>query len=306
MTEIWTPLSLRHGVDEALRDHLSAALATALREWIAEAAGSSAGRCERVLLRCDLARDPEHGPDDDVDNIEFLAWWTPNEVLLDVVDAILDLLPTAIAPVRRTLNGQVREPSVFDITAYNMAVLKASRHREPLQLLLDDGRSVYTIRRDGRALVRRVDPTVTALLDAASRAAEQPERGSASAHLKRAYIAAYALHADPVRAYSEAIKAVEAAAHATLEPNNTKATLGTMLRELRQHPGRWEVTLAGKSGTEGAATVEAMMSLLWTGQTSRHGNLQATREESPDEARMAVDLAGALVRWFAAGVVRRR
>ncbi|GGJ19016.1 hypothetical protein [Streptomyces brasiliensis] len=79
-----------------------------------------------------------------------------------------------------------------------------------------------------------------------------------------------------------------------------------MLRELRQHPRQWDVTLAGKTGTEGAATVEAMMSLLWTGQTSRHGNLQTTREETPAEARMAVDLAVSLVRWFADGAVRRR
>ncbi|MFF5020229.1 hypothetical protein [Streptomyces sp. NPDC001165] len=78
-----------------------------------------------------------------------------------------------------------------------------------------------------------------------------------------------------------------------------------MLRELRQHPGQWDVALAGKTGAEGEATIESMMSLLWTGQTS-HGGQQPTREETPAEARMAVDLAVSLVRWFAEGAVRRR
>jgi len=36
-----------------------------------------------------------------------------------------------------------------------------------------------------------------------------------------------------VKAYSETIKAVEAAAHATVEPNNRKATLGSMIKVLR-------------------------------------------------------------------------
>ncbi|MBC2906778.1 hypothetical protein H4N64_35705 [Streptomyces sp. PSKA01] len=144
------------------------------------------------------------------------------------------------------------------------------------------------------------------MLGTAARVAEQPDRGSASGHLRRAYTAAYALHPEPGRAYSEAIKAVECAAHATVEPNNTKATLGTMLTQLRQHPGQWVVALPGTTGVEGENVVYAMASLLWKGQTSRHGAQQPTREETADEARMAVDLATSLVRWFADGAVRRR
>ncbi|MEU3282878.1 hypothetical protein [Streptomyces antibioticus] len=303
MTDMWTPLSARQEASAILRDNVPAALAAALRPWIEGAIRDATWLTDRVLLRCDLVRDAEHGPGPDVDDADFLAWCAPDAQLLDVVDAILDLLP-GIVPVPPT-GTPATKPVMLAALAGSLANINFAKHRRPLQQLLDDARSAYTLRPDGRALVHRVDPTVAALLDTAARAAEQPDRGSASTHLRHAYAAAYAMNPQPGRAYGEAIKAVEAAAHATVEPNNTKATLGTMLRELRQHPGQWDVAIAGKTGTEGAATVEAMMSLLWTGQTSRHGGLLRTRQETTAEARMAVDLAGALVRWFSDGVVRR-
>lgn len=255
------------------------------------------------MLRCALFRDAEHGPEAEVDDAEFLAWYTPDDRLLDVVDTILNLLPGAGAFIQVPAR---QKPGMLEAVAGGLANMNFLKHRQPLQELLDDGRSVYTLSPNGRALVHRVDPTVTALLGKAAHAADQPERGSASVHLRHAHTAAYALHPEPGCAYSEAIKAVECAAHASLEPNNSRATLGTMLRELRQHPGQWDVALAGKTGTAGEETVEAMMSLLWTGQTSRHGGQQPTREETLAAARMAVDLAVSLVRWFADGAVGRR
>ncbi|MGW2777325.1 hypothetical protein ACWC4C_33320 [Streptomyces olivaceoviridis] len=114
-----------------------------------------------------------------------------------------------------------------------------------------------------------VDPTVEALAKAAVTSADQdPARGSAGAHLHRAWAAAYALHPDPVRAYSEAIKAVEAAAHATVEPDNRKATLGSMIKVMQNTRDRWVVGIGHEPSSAGAETVERMMRLLWTGQTS--------------------------------------
>ncbi|WP_326585451.1 hypothetical protein OG889_45150 [Streptomyces sp. NBC_00481] len=301
MTNIWMPLSTRQESGEALRADMPAAL----RPWIERVVRESARLSDRVLLRCDLARDYHDGPGEEVDEDEFLAWCTPDDRLLDVVDALLDLMPyTSPAPALPT-KGETK-PGMLESVAAGFASMNFVKHRRPLQELLDDGRSAYTIRADGHALVHRANPTVTALVGTAARAATQPDRGSASDHLQRAYTLAYALRPEPGRAYSEAIKAVECAAHATVEPNNTMATLGSMLRVLRQSPGQWAVALPGKTGTEGARVVESMMTLLWTGQMSRHGAQQATREETVDEARMAVDLAVSLVRWFSDGVVHRR
>jgi hypothetical protein len=230
------------------------------------------------MLRCELVRDQENGPGEDVDEADFVAWCTPEEQLLDVVDAVLDLLPVGIPPnVTPTTGAGAGQVRSLDSIALAFARMSYAKYHGPLRELLADGRSAYAVRADGRALVRRVDSTVAALVGEAARAAQQqPERGSATAHLQRAYAEAYALHPDPVRAYSESVKAVESAMHETLEPNNAKATMGTMLRELRQHPERFIVAIPGRSGTEGAATVEAMVSLLWTGQTSRHGSQQPT------------------------------
>ncbi|WP_198359127.1 hypothetical protein [Streptomyces fildesensis] len=307
MTNIWTPLSTRQGADQPLRDDVPAALETALRGWIEETVRDSSVSEQRLLLRCDLVRDPNPAfePSNDIDDIEFLAWFTPTEKLLDVVDATLNLLPTGSIPTVRTL-PRASKPTAFETMADVMGQMTFTKYRSPLQQLLDDGRSAYTIRTDGRALMRRVDRTVAALVGAAIHAAEQPNRGSAGVQLRRAYHAAYALRSDPVRAYSDAIKAVESAAQATLEPNNHKATLGTMLGALLQIGPQLEVAVPGRTDVEGLETVRSMMSMLWDGQVSRHGSQQAIPEETLEQARMAVDIATVLVRWFSAGAIRRR
>jgi hypothetical protein len=50
----------------------------------------------------------------------------------------------------------------------------------------------------------------------------------------------------------------------------------------------------------------AMIELLWTGQTSRHGARPPTRPETFEEAQMAVYLAMTLVHWFVSGAASRR
>jgi hypothetical protein len=94
--------------------------------------------------------------------------------------------------------------------------------------------------------------------------------GSAAAHLRTSWTCLHALHPDPVKAYSEAIKAVEAAAHALAEPNNRKATLGSMIGALRNSQHRYSLII-GTNRERDIATLIGMMVLLWDGQTSRHG-----------------------------------
>ncbi|MEU8672621.1 hypothetical protein AB0C71_37655 [Streptomyces anulatus] len=298
----WTPLSLRDAsAARVLRDGVPDSLELPLREWIHTTADRNTGAAERAAIRIDLVLHTEDSGHEDVGTAERVAYWTPAEKLLDVTDALLDLVPTG---------GWRNTPPTAGLPALQAVSIAArsipdTQHRAPLQRLLNDACSLYTIRNDGRALVRRVDPAVTAVTAEAAKAADQPKRGSATRHLRQALDAAYALQPDPVKAYSEAIKAVESAAHATLQPNHATATLGTMLGEFRQVRAKLTVPIAGKSGTEGLAAVESMMGLLWAGQTSRHGNLQETRDETVQEAIMAVHLASTLVQLFASGAVRR-
>ena len=176
-----------------------------------------------------------------------------------------------------------------------------------LAVILEQGSSAYRINDDINGLVRRVDATVTAAATASITAAEATSRlGSASDQLRSAWAKLYGLKPDPPVAYREAIQAVESAAHAIVEPNNARATLGTMLGQLRSTPGQYELAIPGPDQTGSVEPLIKMMELLWAGQTSRHGAQTVTRAETAEETAMAVHLAVLLVYWFATGAVRRK
>ncbi len=310
----WTPLPYRDGGTAPLREDVSAALETPLREWL-HAAVLRHGEdvWQRVAIRCDLVLDTEEGFDhSDVDYSERLAYWTPAEQLLEVIDALLDLLPVPVPTVVPTRPvppaADVSKAGMLLTVAAGMSAALTQQRgvsRQPLQRLLDDARSRYTVRSDGRALVARVDPAVARTLQAAVGSADRPERGSASEHLHEAITYAYALTPDPVKAYSEAIKAVESAAHATVQPNHARATLGTMLGEMPKVAHKLVFEIEGADPQDGIEMVRRMMQQLWDGQTSRHGKQRPTRKETQAEAKAAVHLAAVLVQYFSSEAIRR-
>jgi hypothetical protein len=175
-----------------------------------------------------------------------------------------------------------------------------------LGVLLTEGGSAYRVADDLSGLEMRVATAVRgAVQQTVSDAASSLPAGSAADHLAAAWAAAYGLHPDPVRAYSEAIKAAESAAHAVVEPNNAKATLGTMIRVIRNSPSRFTTALFSPAGKDPVVPLEAMMRALWEGQTSRHGAQTGTVPETPEAAQSAVHLAATLVQWFTSGAVVR-
>ncbi|SMF85893.1 hypothetical protein [Streptomyces sp. Amel2xC10] len=176
----------------------------------------------------------------------------------------------------------------------------------PLSLLLENAGSAYRVADNSGGLELRVTPGVSeALRQTVDDAAAANSVGSAADHLTAAWQAAYRLHPDPVRAYSEAIKAVECAAHSVIQPNHARATLGTMLGEIGNARAKFRTAVSTPAGGDPIAPVEAMMRALWDGQTSRHGKQTATVPETLEAARAGVHLAAALVQWFASGVVIR-
>ncbi|MEW2297078.1 hypothetical protein ABZ719_30995 [Streptomyces sp. NPDC006743] len=172
---------------------------------------------------------------------------------------------------------------------------------ETLGQMLDDAGSAYRVNRAGDGLEERVAPAVR---DAVHQTIADAAAGSAADHLANAWRAAYGRGPDPVRAYSEAIKAVECAAHSVVQPNNPKATLGTMLGEIKNARHKFTAAIPSPAG-DPIAPAEAMMRALWDGQTSRHGAKTATVPETLEAARAGVHLAATLVQWFASGVVTR-
>jgi hypothetical protein len=113
----------------------------------------------------------------------------------------------------------------------------------------------------------------------------------------------HALRPDPEKAYPQAIKAVESAAHALAEPRHSRATPGLMIGHMRADLGRFSLAISAGNGDVGV--VVSVTELLWTGQTSRHGGKEPTRPETPEEARIAVHLAVTLVEWLTSGAVGR-
>jgi hypothetical protein len=287
MKRDWEPLSVREsGKPATMREGVPDGLDGPLRAWIERVAEWLPEEViERlgVLLDIDLS---DFWPGTNL--YERIAQAPLNNRLQDVADAVLYRLYKApLFPI----SGEEWHKAIRD-----------------LQQLLDDSHSIYEVKADGSALERRIDPTAAQVLGVAVKAAEtKSDAGSAASQLREASDAARAMRPDTKKAYRMAVTAVESAAHAIIEPNNRTATLGTMLRILDANPSVFEVEIAGKDRNKGSiAPVIEMMRMLWDGQTSRHGSMQPTREETREEAEMAVQLASVLVLWFSTGMVRRK
>ncbi|MFJ9597990.1 hypothetical protein ACIRS3_35250 [Streptomyces virginiae] len=264
------PAPEHDGPFQGVPEHLQASLQKWVRSAFDLGRGDDVRAAEALCLRMRLAAHRS-------DYVSTLAD-TYDLQLLDVIDRLLELAP-------------------FSLTA---------RKLETLESLLDDAGSAYRVNEDQDGLEERVTPAVRdAVRQTLTDAAAQTAAGSAADHLAAAWQAAYGRNPDPVRAYSESIKAVEAAAHAVIQPNNAKATLGTMLGEIRNARHKFATALFVPAGGDPIAPAEAMMRALWEGQTSRHGAQSPTVPETLEAARAGVHLAATLVQWFVSGAVVR-
>ncbi|HEV2071235.1 MAG TPA: hypothetical protein VGR26_15710 [Acidimicrobiales bacterium] len=151
-------------------------------------------------------------------------------------------------------------------------------------------------------LVRRVDETVTAAAQV-----EMDQTGNAARHLYRAWHRIYGRNPDPGGSYRESVRAVEAAAKPLIAPKASRATLGTMLADLRNKPEKWSVALDERGKGTGVDLLIEMCSGLWRSQFDRHGSDDESipLDVSSREAEAAVHLAVTLVHWFRSGVVAR-
>ena len=126
------------------------------------------------------------------------------------------------------------------------------------------------------------------------------------AALAYAWRDAYGQAPDGQAAFNWAIKAIEAALWPIVEPKNEKATLGTMLPEMRK-ADRFSVLFIGQDALVDFA---ASLSLLWRSQY-RHGTGEAATDGSRiantlEQGRAAVLLATVVVQWLVDGVLTPR
>lgn len=277
------PLSARLAglpIDETLHKGVPDWLDAPLREWLGSALNAELGR--RVMLRLRLVQESGRS---------YVATLLACEQdhLLDVVDVTLQLHHGWVwlanhDPLRR------RETDAF---------LKALFE---LRMVLYDAGSLYDVELSEHRLIRRVDATVR---DAADRAVTSAPADAAT-HLRKAWTAAYGLNPDPTTAYREAVRAVESVACPLVLPAADKPTLGTVLRHLKDAPGKWRIALVDKDDDPDVTPLTAMIDRLWTGQVSRHGGGRNSREQTQVEAEAAVHLAAILVHWLSTSVLSKR
>jgi hypothetical protein len=201
----------------------------------------------------------------------------------------------------RQLHLELLEYAHSDQERY-LDLLSASLQLAPLTLevqMLDSsltrGGSVW--RATERGLERRVDPTAMVALDQATRL-----RDSASDELGEAWNRAYGRDPDASDAWDHAIKAVEAILREIISPDNHTATLGTLIRDLRDGAPKFEFVLANALG--GVPTLVAMLQLMYP-NPDRH-SVPNHRKPTLDEAHAVVQLAMTIVQWARDGQILRK
>ena len=165
---------------------------------------------------------------------------------------------------------------------------------------LDEARHIYDVIDLGGneyELAYRQPPELTAVVEDAT-----SDRSRASEHLRRAWSLGFSRDADPNNACIEATKAVEAAAKATIIPDDTKSTLGKMIAAMEAKPTKW-LTDLGSPGSDDLVAIVRMMKMMWEGHL-RHGNPDEPIDVTIEQCQMIVHTAAILVHWFQSGRIR--
>lgn len=270
-------------IDQTLYDDVPGWLFLPLCDWLRAVfidegkAGSERLAC-RALMR--LRWEKQHPQQSYVGRCEIAG---PAQILT-LVDAVLQL-----------------HPGWTPQSAIEASIFKAKLTN--LESILIDGGSLYRIDLNKHCLVRRVDGTVQAAVDAAITAANS----TAADHLRTSWVAAYGLNPDPDKAYDHAVLALEDLLCPLVCPRNNRATLGVVIGDLRNQAAQWELSVEDTSTGRPAEidSVIQILDLLWKGQ-SRHAGNPNSRQQTQTEAEAAIHMAAALTQWLTMGVLHRK
>lgn len=186
------------------------------------------------------------------------------------------------------------KPDVYLDVLDALLFIKDGKLGESLEAILDEGRSAWTVSRDGRELLLRVDAAATAAFEQAV----TPE-DVASAELQQAWSRAYGRDADASDAWDHSIKAVEAVLAPIVVPAQDKPQIGHVLGQLRSQGNRWRLVVPGPDQDHAVGPLVTMLQTIWP-NPDRHaaGN---PRVPNLDEARAVVHLAVTIVQWGRSG-----
>ena len=158
-----------------------------------------------------------------------------------------------------------------------------------LEELLSSGGSAWRATPDG--LERRVGETLQSVAESTMGRETRP-----SQHLRDAWQKAWGRNPDASGAYREAIRAVEAAYAPIVSPKNERATLGTIIADIKNKPLKFRVRMQADGPEENVDRLGGMLQMLWKSQLDRHGTadedapLNVSLEEAQDAAALATTL----------------
>lgn len=174
----------------------------------------------------------------------------------------------------------------------------APNRAQSLANMLESGRSAWVVMEidsGGWRLVRRSLGPVAEAISSVEGTAQRAHQ-----HLVEAWKKLAGRPSDSSGAYREAVRAVEAASKPVVLPNDSIATLGKVIKAIKDKPSKWTFVLGQPDD------VAAMCGLLWTSQLDRHGtdDESVPLNVSSEQADASVHLAITLVRYFAGGLFR--
>lgn len=190
----------------------------------------------------------------------------------------------------------------FDLLDYALRYLPewgSPADAEQLEVILSRGTSAWQVSRldlEGRyALTRReAGPLTEALEDLV------PVAGRAGAHLLEAWKHLAGRDPLPDQAYSQAVLAIESAAKPVISPKDEQATLGKMIKAVKDAPRKFTFILGEPEA------ILTPMEAMWKTHR-RHGtdDESVPTGMSREEADAAFHLALTTVRWFSSGAFAR-
>ena len=165
-----------------------------------------------------------------------------------------------------------------------------------LKAILKNGGSRWTVSEQFEKLILRVSDE--------TRTSAERIMGSvtpAGDHFRNAWLAFFGRTSDISKSYSQCIKALETLLIPIVSPNNTLATLGTVIGEIR---GGTKFIKNGFPATYQLEAKEMLLStlqLIWKNQADRHGTASGAISIDETIAQFCVISTLAILTWFENG-----
>jgi hypothetical protein len=175
-----------------------------------------------------------------------------------------------------------------------------SGHDHPLEQILSEGGSAWTVVRWNRTAARLAKRVPNGVLESVQGVLNAKD--AASLKLQEAWLDAYGTNPRASVAYNHAVVAVEIAALSVVPTKVPEPTLANVFSILEADTPTWRLVFRDNEKAPGAKSLAVMLRTLWRGHESRHGRPDYA-DATVDEARAAVILAATLVQWFTSGVV---